>query len=70
MSLTITVRLTRELADWLEDRAARTGMSQGQIVRDQLERAREVDTGRPFMRLAGTVSGSRDLSARKGFSRS
>jgi hypothetical protein len=67
MSKTITVRLGKELAAWLGDVAARTGVPQGKIVRDQLERAKA--GGSPsFMRLAGRVRGPRDLSSRKGFS--
>jgi hypothetical protein len=69
MGQTITIRLTRELADWLERTAAATGRSQGAIVREQLQRARSGAKARPFMRLAGTVHGPRDLSTRKGFSR-
>lgn len=71
MSHTITVRLTKVLAEWLEEVAARTGVPQSRIVREQLERARAGDAGgrRTFMRLAGAVKGPRDLSARKGFSR-
>src|SRR5688572_4265397 len=38
MSHTITIRLTKQLADWLEDTARRAGVSQGQVVRDQLEK--------------------------------
>lgn len=70
MGHTLTIRLTKELAEWLEDTAAGTGQSQGQIVRDQLQQARARATGRGFMRLAGRVGGPRDLSRRKGFSRS
>lgn len=69
MGQTITIRLTRQLAEWLERTAAGTGQSQGQIVRDQLEKAKAGGSGRPFMRLAGTVRGPKDLSGRKGFSR-
>ncbi len=68
MSHTITVRLTRELAEWLARTAKKTGMAQGKIIREQLERARNSERQR-FLRLAGTVSGARDLSTRKGFSR-
>jgi len=69
MSHTITVRIERELADWLQETARRTGRSQGEIVREQLERAR-LQSGQPrFMRLAGRVDGPRDLSSRKGFSK-
>ena len=38
MSHTITVRLTKTLAVWLEEMAAQTGVSQGQIIREQLEK--------------------------------
>jgi len=68
MSHTITIRLNKELAEWLADRAARSGLPQGRIVRDQLERARATDQPK-FMRLAGSVKGGpRDVSSRKGFS--
>jgi hypothetical protein len=70
MSQTITIRLTRELSEWLEQTAAGTGRSQGAIVREQLEKARAATTGRAYMRLAGRVHGTRNLSTRKGFSRS
>ena len=69
MSQTLTIRLTKELASWLERTAARTGVSQGRIVREQLERVKAGGSGRAFMRLAGSMKGPRDLSARKGFSR-
>jgi hypothetical protein len=70
MGHTITVRLTKELAAWLAHAAAKTGMPQGKIVRDQLEKARTSSRAQAFMRLAGSVRGPKDLSARKGFSRS
>ena len=69
MSHTITVRLTRELAAWLEQVSEETGLPQGRIVRDQLEKARTGSSSRSFMRLAGRVRGAKDLSTRKGFSR-
>jgi hypothetical protein len=70
MSHTITIRLNKELAAWLEGTASKAGMSQGQLIRDQLEKARAGGSSRPFMRLAGTVRGlPKDLSTRKGFSR-
>ena len=68
MSHTITIRLTKELAEWLEDAAQTTGRPQGSIVRDQIEKARTGDHA-AFLRLAGTVYGPRNLSSRKGFSR-
>ena len=69
MSQTLTIRLDKALSAWLEAEAARTGVSQGKIVRDELERARKARGSRPFMRLAGSVDGPKDLSRRKGFSR-
>lgn len=69
MSHTITVRLTKDLAAWLEETASRSGRSQGQIVRDELNRARASKGDRSFMNLAGKVTGPADLSKRKGFSR-
>jgi len=68
MSNTITVRLPDDLADWLETTARKTGMAKGRIVRQQLEKARRAEE-RPFLRLAGTVTGPANLSRRKGFSR-
>ena len=70
MSHTITIRLGKELAAWLEETARRTGVAQGQIVRDQLEKAKAATGSRSFMRLAGAVRGPKTLSQRKGFSRS
>ena len=70
MSHTITVRVPKELAAWLKQVAAKTGVPQGKIVRDQLERAKAGSPRQPFMRLAGAVQGPRDLSSRKGFARS
>ena len=69
MSHTLTIRLSKELAAWLEHVSAKTGVSQGKIVRDQLEKARAGAPRQSFMRLAGSVRGPRDLSSRKGFSR-
>ncbi|MCZ2148889.1 MAG: ribbon-helix-helix domain-containing protein [Bryobacterales bacterium] len=68
MRNTITVRLPEDLAEWLESTAAKTGVSQSRIIRDQLEKARKVED-RPFLRLAGRVAGPADLSTRKGFSK-
>lgn len=71
MSHTITVRLNKDLADWLAETAARTGVPQGQLIREQLEKAKASAGSRPYMRLAGSIRGlPRDLSRRNGFSRS
>ena len=65
----MTIRLTPELADWLAATALKTGVAQGKIIRDQLEKARTSEK-QAFLRLAGAVSGPRNLSSRRGFSRS
>lgn len=65
---TLTVRLPEDLAAWLDATSKRTGVPQGRIVREQLERARRTDK-RSFLRLAGAVAGPADLSKRRGFSR-
>lgn len=70
MGHTISVRLSDELAAWLEETAARNGISQSKIVRDQLEKAMASGETQSFMRLAGAAYGPKDLSCRKGFSRS
>ena len=71
MSQTITVRLNKDLSAWLEETASRTGVSQGRIVREQLEKARSAKAEKPYMRWAGSIKGlPRNLSSRKGFSRS
>ncbi len=70
MSHTITIRITQELAVWLETTARTTGLPRGRIIREHLERAMTSDPGQSFLRLAGTVSGPRDLSTRKGFQES
>ena len=69
MSHTVTIRVSKELAGWLEDTAAKTGLSQGEIVRDQLEKARATVGNQEFMRLAGSVKGPKNLSSRKAFAR-
>jgi hypothetical protein len=69
MSHTITVRLTKELAEWLEETAERTGVPQSKVIREQLEKAKADSGGKPYMRWAGSVNGAKDLSTRKGFSK-
>jgi hypothetical protein len=71
MGKTITFRPTKKLAGWIEETAARIGVSQGQLIRDHLERARTTDrSSKKFMRLAGIIRhGPRDLSTKKGFQR-
>ena len=68
MGNTITIRLPEDLAEWLSDVSKKTGMPVGRIVREQLQRAREQQNEKPYMRLAGKLKGlPRDLSMREGF---
>lgn len=70
MSHTLTIRLTEELAEWLEETAKSTGLPASRIVREQLERARAESGKERMLRLAGKIKGlPPDLSTRKGFSR-
>jgi predicted DNA-binding protein len=68
MSNTISVRLPDDLAEWLNNTVKKMGVSQGKIIRDQLEKVRSTED-RPFLHLAGRVSATPDLSVRKGFSK-
>ena len=68
MTQTITIRLTKELAEWLDTAAEQAGISPDKLAREQLDQARRQQAVRPFMRLAGTVRGPKGLSRRKGFS--
>ncbi|MEP7363797.1 MAG: ribbon-helix-helix protein, CopG family [Acidobacteriota bacterium] len=68
MRNTLTIRLPEDLAKWLSETARKTGLPQGQIVRSELERARQ-GSEKPFMRLIGSIEGSPGLSQRKGFSK-
>jgi len=69
MSTTLSVRLPKDLAHWVEENALATGRSQGSLVKEALERVRQADAPKPFLALAGCVEGPRNLSQRKGFSR-
>jgi predicted transcriptional regulator len=67
MSNTLSIRLPKELAAWLKTTARSSGQTQGELVRQQLEKARSTSGKKPWMALAGTVRGPRDLSTREGF---
>lgn len=70
MSRTFSIRLPKDLADWLAKSAAATGVSQGKLIKDVLERARAAGEKRRYLRLVGCVRGlPADLSSRRGFSR-
>jgi len=67
MSQTITIRLTAELAEWLQERRRQTGLPVSRIIRYRLEQAKSETGNQRFLRHAGKISGPRDLSSRKGF---
>ena len=79
MSQALTVTVPDELAAWIEEAAQRRQIPAEEIVREHLQRARAgaaatggeppADRPRRFLRLAGTIQGAPDLSARRGFSR-
>ena len=67
MSNTLSVRLPKELSQWVKQTAQSTGLTQGEVVRQQLEKARSQSAEKPWMALAGKARGPRDLSTREGF---
>lgn len=69
MGRTLTVRIDDDLDRWIKETARKRGISMGALVRDQLVLGRGKGGERSFMRLAGALSGPRDLSTRKGFSK-
>jgi len=69
MGNTLTIRLPEDLQRRLRERARRTGLPIGRIVCDSLEKTLDKDEP-AWMKYAGTLSGPRDLSSRKGYSRS
>jgi len=64
----LSIRLPDDLAKWLSETSRKTGRPLGQIVREELEKARK-GTEKPFVRLLGSMDGLPGLSQRKGFRR-
>lgn len=69
MGKTVTLRLTKGQEMWLDRTSRSTGRPRGQIVREQIEKARGGQGNQSFMRLAGAIRGTPGLSQRKGFAR-
>lgn len=69
MARTLTIKLTGALANWLKAMAAARGVPISGVAREQLERARSSCIAKPYMQLAGSVDGTRDVSISRGFSR-
>jgi predicted DNA-binding protein len=54
MDTTLTIRLPRQLSEWLDEQAQATGLSKGQIIRDQIELSRIRKVRQPCLDLAGS----------------
>jgi predicted DNA-binding protein len=70
MSNTLTVRLPEELIEKLREKSRRTGLPVNRVVRQSLEKSLGENAEPVWMKYAGTISGPRNLSSRKGYSRS
>lgn len=70
MSNTLTVRLPQELLERLREKSRRTGLPVGRVVRQSIEATLDETKEPAWMKHAGTMSGPKDLSSRKGYSRS
>lgn len=68
MSHTISVRLPEETSQRLQEHAKQSGRSRSAIVKEALEQSFRSEP-KPFMELAGSLEGARDLSQRKGFAK-
>jgi hypothetical protein len=70
----MTHRLTRlsdDILVWLKENSRRIGVPMSQLVREQLERAKESEGKQRFFKHVGAIKGGPpDLSSRKGYSRS
>ena len=70
MSTTLTVRLPAESLEWIRRRSKETGLPQGRLVKEAIDALRErTEDNKPFLELAGSLEGPRNLSQRKGFSK-
>ena len=71
MSHKVTIRLTAELLDWLQEESRKTGVPMERLVREQIEIAKGMKGNQRFLRHADAITGGpSDVSSRKGFSRS
>jgi ribbon-helix-helix CopG family protein len=70
MGNTLTVRLPEELLKRLREKSRRTGLTVGRVVRESLESTLGDENEPGWMKYAGTMTGPKNLSSRKGYSRS
>ena len=70
MGNTLTIRLPEELLEQLRERARRTGLPMGRLVRQSIEATLSRQENNRLLEFAGLIKGGpRDVSSRKGFSR-
>jgi hypothetical protein len=74
MGNTLTIRLPEELLDRLREKARRTGLPVGRVVRQFVESGLSQDAhakgNQAWRKYVGIIKGGpRDVSTRKGFSR-
>jgi len=70
MSNTLTIRLPEELLKQLREKARRSGLPMGRVVRESLEAALQPDGNQAWRKYVGILKdGPPDLSSRKGYSR-
>jgi post-segregation antitoxin (ccd killing protein) len=70
MSNTLTVRLPEDLIERLREKSRRSGLPVNRVVRQSLEKTLNKNAEPAWMKYAGTISGPKNLSSRKGYSRS
>jgi len=70
MSNTLTIRLSEELLKRSRGKSRRTGLPVGRVVRESLESTLGDENEPAWMKYAGTMTGPKNLSSRKGYSRS
>jgi Ribbon-helix-helix protein, copG family len=68
MGNTVTVRLSEDLLKRLREKSRRTGLPVGRVVRESLESTLGPENEPAWMKYAGTVTGPKNLSSRKGYS--
>ena len=64
---TITIQLPEQHALWLKEHAVKTGRTQDDILREQIEEAMARVPNKAWMKYIGCIDGPEDLSTREGF---
>jgi len=66
MGNTLTIRLPKDLSDWLDNASREAGVPRGRLIRMELERVRRTGVQKPFMKHLGSLDLEPDASMRKG----